>query len=59
MGHGADASYDVDGRVADMNANAPRATHVDATPVSLGGAAPKGFGSGKVVTSGDVVGLFQ
>jgi hypothetical protein len=36
-----------------------RAKHVDTTPRSLAGIAPRGYQPGKVVTSEDVVGLFQ
>jgi hypothetical protein len=36
-----------------------RAAHVDTTPRSLAGIAPRGYKPGKVVTSEDVVGLFQ
>jgi predicted TIM-barrel fold metal-dependent hydrolase len=35
-----------------------RATHVDTTPVSLAGLAPRGYAPGKVVTSRDVMALF-
>ena len=36
-----------------------RAAHIDTAPVSLEGYAPKGYRPGKVVTSGDIVGLFD
>ena len=36
-----------------------KATHVDTAPVSMAGLAPSGYTPGKVVTSGDIVGLFD
>ena len=36
-----------------------RGAGVDTTPVSLAGIAPRGYAPGKVVTSADVVGMFQ
>lgn len=36
-----------------------QASHVDVTPVSLEGSAPRGYRPGQIVRSGDVVGMFE